>query len=386
MKTMVGPSLQKARADLTARYAETLRTFLRRSKQSNGDQAQGLGRAALACGWGTLDLALVHDEALARAVEAESSLAKRQQMVKRGDYFLVQALMPLEAAESATRKSVLNLQRRNRTLREHAAELEESNRQLAREIKKRKASEESVRKGKAQYRKLFNESHVLQLKLRQLTRQIISTQEEERKQISRDLHDHVVQNLVGINVQLSALNQEVATDQHALKDKIARTQRLVETSVNTVHQFARELRPALLDDLGLIPALHSFSKNLAARQKLKIHLTAFSDIEKLDNGKRTALYRVAQEALTNVVRHAGASQATIVISMLPGAVRMEIRDDGQSFQVDKTLSARTYRRLGLVGMRERMEMLSGSLTVVSTPGQGTTVCAELPAPELRSTK
>jgi signal transduction histidine kinase len=265
-------------------------------------------------------------------------------------------------------------------LREHAAELDRANRKLEREIRKRKASEESVRKGKAEYQRLFTESHVLQLKLRRLTRQIISAQEEERKQISRDLHDHVVQNLVGINVHLSALNQEVGPHQSALKQKIARTQQLVETSVNAVHQFARELRPALLDDLGLIPALHSFSKNLVARQKLKIHLTAFSGVEKLDSGKRTALYRVAQEALTNVVRHAGASQATILISSLPGIIRMEVRDDGKSFPVDKTLSARGFRRLGLVGMKERMEMVGGTLTVVSAPGNGTTVCAELPAP------
>lgn len=284
----------------------------------------------------------------------------------------------------AINQSVLTLRRRNRSLREQAAELDESNRRLEREIKKRKASEESVRKGKAQYKKLFSQSHVLQVKLRRLTRQIISAQENERKQISRDLHDHVVQNLVGINVQLAALNQEVRPDQTALKEKIVRTQRLVETSINTVHQFARELRPALLDDLGIIPALHSFSKNLAARENLKIHLTAFSGIEELAIDKRTALYRVAQEALTNVVRHAQASRVDILLSRLRSSIRMEIHDDGKSFHVDKTLSARTYRRLGLVGMKERMEMIGGTLDIDSTPGRGTTVRAELPLAAQRS--
>jgi len=378
MTAPVRTSPLRARAVLETRYAATLRKFLRGKNQSNGDQAQGLGRAALACGWGTLDLALVHDEAFAQVVETEPLLGGRARYVQRGDFFLTQALMPLEAAERANRKSLLDLHRRNRTLREHTAALEKSNRQLEREVKRRKASEESVRRGKAQYQKLFTESHVLQRKLRRLTRQIISAQEDERKKISRDLHDHVVQNLVGINVQLSALSHEAGADPSVLKEKIARTQRLVETSVNTVHQFARELRPAVLDDLGLIPALHSFSKDLAARQKLKIQLTAFSGVEDLENAKRTVLYRVAQEALTNVVRHAGASQATVLITALPGAVRMEIRDDGKSFPVDKTLCARTYRRLGLVGMQERMEMIGGTLTIVSTPGKGTTVRAELP--------
>jgi len=125
MKTALGVSPNKARMNLSARYAQTLRTYLHRSKQSNGDQAQGLGRAALMCGWGTLDLALLHDEAFARVITAKYPPSKRPQAIRRGDYFLAQALIPLESAERATRKSVHNLRRRNRTLREHAAALEE---------------------------------------------------------------------------------------------------------------------------------------------------------------------------------------------------------------------------------------------------------------------
>jgi signal transduction histidine kinase len=163
-----------------------------------------------------------------------------------------------------------------------------------------------------------------------------------------------------------------------LKEKIAHTQRLVENSVNAVHRFARELRPAVLDDLGLIPALHAYGKSLAERKKFKIQMTAFGGVEALGGAKRTVLFRVAQEALTNIARHANASQVRMSISEVLGAIRMEISDNGKSFHVDKALQANNNKRLGLIGMRERVEMVGGKLTIESTSGKGTTVRAEIP--------
>ena len=251
------------------------------------------------------------------------------------------------------------------------AELTAKNRQL-------EAFANAARRSKEQYQRLFHESQAMQRKLRQLTRQIISAQEEERKKISRELHDEVVQMLVGINVELAALGQGAAAPFPPLRKKIARIQRLVENSVNAVHRFARELRPAVLDDLGVIPALLAYSKGLAERKKLKIHLIAFAGVEALASAKRTVLFRVAQEALTNVARHANATQVHLDITAIPGAVRMEIRDNGQSFPVEKILGAKNPKRLGLVGMRERIQMVGGRLAITSKPGHGTTVRAEIP--------
>ena len=169
-----------------------------------------------------------------------------------------------------------------------------------------------------------------------------------------------------------------------LKAKIAHTQKLVENSVNAVHQFARELRPAVLDDLGLIPALVAYSKSLAARKRLKIQMTAFGGVEALGAVKRTVLFRVAQEALTNVARHAHATVVKLSISEVAGAVRMEISDNGKSFHVRNTLLAKNNKRLGLVGMRERIEMVGGSLAIESAPGTGTTVRAEIPFTESKA--
>jgi signal transduction histidine kinase len=184
--------------------------------------------------------------------------------------------------------------------------------------------------------------------------------------------------LTGINVRLAALKKEAALNTKGLDRNIARTQRLVEKSVDIVHQFARELRPAVLDDLGLIPALHSFMKNFTTRTGVRAHLTAFAEVEQLETARRTMLYRVAQEALTNVSRHAQASRVEVSLQKLPGAARMEIKDDGRSFEVERTLHARGNKRLGLLGMRERVEMVGGEFSVESAPGQGTTVRVEVP--------
>jgi two-component system sensor histidine kinase DegS len=381
------PLLMKdARAGLSARYQAALRTHLGQEILVNGSRAQSLGRAALAAGLVTLDLAIMHEQAVVALASSHDFADPHNGSIKRAGVFFTQALIPLEAAQRATRETNRHLQQRNATLRLHTAALSSGNRRLAREIARRKAGEGIIRKSKAQYKELFLKSQIMQRKLRQLTRQIISVQEEERKEISRELHDEVVQTLVGINVELSSLGRGASVDLHTLKAKIARTQRLVEKSVDAVHRFARELRPAVLDDLGLIPALHAYNKSLAARKKIKINMTAFGGVEALGSAKRIVLFRVAQEALTNVARHAQATQVRMSITEISGTIRMEISDNGKSFQVEKVLSAKNHKRLGLIGMRERIEMVGGRLTIESAPGKGTTVRAEIPFTQEKTKK
>ena len=268
------------------------------------------------------------------------------------------------------------------SLTRHAGELENivapRTGQLTATHRRLEASLDAVIRGKDEIRALLHESQAMQKKLRDLTRQIITTQEDERKQISRELHDEVVQTLVGINVELSALAKRVPPELPTLSEKIAYAQQLVEGSVEAVHRFARGLRPAVLDDLGLIPALHAYCKSVTEQKKLKIRLTAFAGVEALGAAERTMLYRVAQEALTNVLRHARATEVALTIRELVGAVRMEVSDNGRSFAVQKTLAKENNKRLGLVGMRERIEMVGGTLHIESMPGLGTTVRVEVP--------
>ena len=253
-----------------------------------------------------------------------------------------------------------------------------TNRKLRREIVRRQAVQKALKKSEQHQSRLLEQSRDMQEQLRRLSHRILQAQEEERKRISRELHDEITQTLVSINVHLETLAREATINPGKLKQKIARTQRLVGESVNIVHQFARELRPAALDDLGLIATLHSFMKDFMKRTGIRVHFTTFAGVEQLDSARRTVLYRVALSALTNVARHAHASRVAVSIGKLPDAVRMEITDNGKSFDVERVLRARNHKHLGLLGMRERVEMVGGNLSVESAPGRGTTIGAEVP--------
>jgi two-component system, NarL family, sensor kinase len=215
--------------------------------------------------------------------------------------------------------------------------------------------------------------------LRNLTHRLMQAQEEEQKRISRELHDVIAQTLTGINIRLATLNKQAALNTKGFDRNIARTQRLVEKSVGIVQQFARELRPTVLDDLGLIPALHSFAKLFSKRTRVHVHLKIFAGVEQLDIAKRTVLFRVVQEALNNVARHAKASRVEVSIQKLgDSGICMKIQDNGISFSVEDVSNAKGRKRLGLLGMRERLEMVGGNFSVKSASGKGTTIIAQIP--------
>jgi PAS domain S-box-containing protein len=282
-------------------------------------------------------------------------------------------------------RSVIQCNIRDITARKQAEEilrrsevLAASNRKLEAEMVRRQAVEDALKQTKRHQSQLLQQSRLMQEQLRQLSRQVLRAQEEERKRISRELHDVIAQTLTGINIRLATLKKEAGSNTDGFDRNIEKTQLLVGKSVDIVHRFARELRPAVLDDLGLIPALHSFMKDFAARTGVHTRLTAFARVEKLDIAKRTVLFRVAQEALTNVARHAHASRVEVSLQKLPDCICMKIKDDGKSFHVQPILLAGESKRLGLLGMRERAEMIGGTFGVESTPGQGTTIQVEIP--------
>ena len=269
------------------------------------------------------------------------------------------------------RKQVEEAQRR-------LEDMADTNLGLNREIVRRQAVEQDLKKSEQNQGRLLEQARHMQGQLRHLSHQILQAQEEERLRISRDLHDEIAQTLVGINVQLATLTREAAGGPKGLQQKIECAQQMVEKSVENVHQFARKLRPALLDDLGLIPALHAFMKTFTKQTGVHTSLTAIEAVERLDTAKRTVLFRVAQEALTNVARHAQASRVAVIIQKLPDGICMKIKDDGKSFQVDSVLHGKGRQHLGMLGMRERLEMVGGSFEVESTPGKGTAIIAEIP--------
>jgi signal transduction histidine kinase len=365
---------------LSRRYQAALRKHLKQGPRASLQPAQGLGRRAMTIGLETLDLARIHEHALIALVLPSYSPGTRDAMVRRAGTFFAEAITPIEKTHRTAREANVRLNQMIETLNRRSADLADSNRQLKQEIAQRKTVEESLRNSERHYSELLEQSHHLQEQLRLLSRQLLLAQEEERKRISRELHDEIAQTLTSINVRLAALKTEATVNTKGLQNKISSTQRMVEKSVDIVHRFARELRPMVLDDLGVIPALHSFMKRFTKQTGIHIRFTTFTSgrIERLDTVTRTVLYRVTQEALTNVDRHAHASQVDVSLQKLPRAVGLTIKDNGKSFQVERVLNAKRNKRLGLLGMRERVEMVGGSLRVESVPGQGTTIRAEIP--------
>lgn len=368
---------------LSRRYKAALRTHLNQGRTAGLESARGLGSQALAAGLQTLDLAKLHEQTLVAEVLPGCPAGRREALIKRAGAFFAVAVTPIEKTHRTARAATLHLKRFVEALSRRTVELAASNLELNREIIMRKAVEEALKKSERHYSQLLEKSDHLQAQLRRLSRQILSAQEEERKAISRELHDVIAQTLTGINVRLAALARSATTNTKGLDRNIARTQTLVEKSVNIVHRFARELRPAVLDDLGLIPALHSFMKSFTARTGVHTQLTAFAGVEKMETARRTVLFRVAQEALTNVARHAKASRVEVNIQKLPRHICMTIEDNGRSFNVERALHANGGRRLGLLGMRERLEMVGGNFGVESAPGKGTTVIAQIPFAKAR---
>ena len=256
--------------------------------------------------------------------------------------------------------------------------LSATNDELKREVARRQSVEETLRKSEQHQTLLLDKAQTMQAQLRNLSHRIIDAREDERKRISRELHDDITQTLVGINVNLEALAREATTKPGGLRKKIVQTQRSVEKAVRIVHDYARELRPTSLDDIGLIVTLHSHLNDFMARTGIRVRFRAFAGVEKMGGRQRTVLFRIVQEALVNIDKHAEARQVEVNIRRVANSIQLEIADDGKSFDVERTLNDGNNKRLGLVGMRERAEMAGGTLTIESAPEAGTKVFATLP--------
>jgi signal transduction histidine kinase len=372
-------SLQRKLTGFSRQYHTALRKHLQPGRLATELlPAIALGQRAMTIGLETLDLARIHEQALTLLILPDDAKAGREVMVRRAGVFFAKAITPIEKTHRTAHEAGIQLQEVMQTLKERSAALVASNRELEQEIVQRKSVEESLRKSEQHYGQLLMQSRNMQEQLRQLSRQLLSAQEQERKMISRELHDVIAQTLTSINIRLASLKKDAMNDTKGLDRNIARTQKLVEKSVSIVHRFARELRPTVLDDLGLIPALHTYMKTFREETGIRVSLSAFAGVEQINGDHRTVFYRIAQEALNNVARHAEASQVEVKIQKVKNKVCMTVKDNGKGFPAKATQHANKNRRLGLLGMRERLDMIGGVFTVESTPGRGTTVCAEIP--------
>ena len=214
---------------------------------------------------------------------------------------------------------------------------------------------------------------------RSLTHRFLLAQEDERARCSRELSDEITQILVAAHLQLSALTVDGKKRFRDELKAMARTQRLIDRSISALHRLAGQLHPAMLENLGLIPTLRALLADLFKSRKETIELSFACEPVPLAPLGRTVLYRVALEALTNIVRHARANFVWVSVEATPGAVLLHIRDDGEFADVPTPFAIDAAGRLGLKGMRERVEMIGGRFTLEYTAGTGTSIRAEIPS-------
>lgn len=229
-------------------------------------------------------------------------------------------------------------------------------------------------------RRLEGHSEIVQSELRELSHQLVKVQEQERRTISRELHDEVGQMLTGLRMELGNLDGPHARQDPAFYQRLLISKRIVEQTLRTVRNLAMILRPSMLDDLGLSPALRWQAKEFTLRNDVPVELSITGDVDSISDDMRTCIYRIVQEALTNASRHSSAKQITVRIERHPHGVQAVIEDDGIGFDRYKL----RRRGLGLLGMEERVREIGGILEIKSQPGQGTRILIRLPIPETRN--
>jgi signal transduction histidine kinase len=209
---------------------------------------------------------------------------------------------------------------------------------------------------------------------RQLLEKVIATQEEERKRIARELHDSTSQSLTSLIVSLRLM--ETNCSDPLIQGQAQELRQIAAQTLDEVHSLALRLRPQVLDDLGLAAALERLVTEWQTRYKIPVDMFIHNGDQRLPEALETALYRIVQEALTNIARHSSsATTASVLIEARGQAVVAVIEDDGVGFDPGNGLDE---RQLGLLGMRERAELLGGRLTIESAPGKGTSVFVEIP--------
>ena len=208
--------------------------------------------------------------------------------------------------------------------------------------------------------------------LERLSRRLVDAQEAERRSISRELHDEVGQTLGALLVDIGHLSNLLPAEDRITQEQIGRIKKAAETAVKSIRDIALLLRPPMLDDLGLVPALEWQARETSRRGEMEVEVHAEELKGDLPDEVKVGIYRLVQEALQNAATHAHAKNATVLLKRERNSVVVEIIDDGKGFQPERT------RGMGILGMEERVRQLGGELAIRSTPGKGTAVHAELP--------
>jgi signal transduction histidine kinase len=232
---------------------------------------------------------------------------------------------------------------------------------IARDITERKRVEEKLRK--------------TGLRLRNLASHLQTIREEERTAIAREIHDELGQVLTVLKIQITLLSNKLREDQQELKDKIISVSDMIDDTVEKVQRITAKLRPDILDELGLIPAIEWQAQEFQKVTGIKCSITVPGEELILNDEKSTAVFRIFQEALTNIMRHSKAKLISISIQKKKDLLLLKIKDNGVGVAEEQL---KDFKSLGIIGMKERALILGGEVTIEGTPGKGTEVIVEIP--------
>src|SRR6266436_6381157 len=219
--------------------------------------------------------------------------------------------------------------------------------------------------------KKYEESLIVQRELKELSKRLVDAEERERRAISRELHDEVGQSLSALLLDVENL-AERSLDEGVFRQGLQKIKILAENCVNEVRNMALLLRPSMLDDLGLVPALEWQAREVSKRTGMLVDTVEENVSDNLPEEHKTCVYRIVQEALNNSSKHAYAKNVRVVVRQESNHLCVSIEDDGKGFDSSRV------RGLGLVGMNERVSQLGGVLKMDSVAGRGTSLCVDLP--------
>jgi signal transduction histidine kinase len=313
MKSAVATGRKRA-VTFSENYSSALDSYLTRQDETALRQAYELGREAMTRGTSLVELVLIHQEAFFLSFRKKTNRARVDRLAPLGNEFLAEVLSPYEMAHRGFQEAVSALRRMNETL------------------------------------------------------------EEEIKRIAYAVHDEAGQLLVAVHLALANLQRQSPPE---LKSDFENVNTMLKQVETQLRQYSHELRPTILDDLGLVPALHFLASAISARSSLPIRISATVK-ERLAPPVEIALYRVLQEALNNVAKHAHATSVSIDIVHQSNLLVCKVQDDGIGF--NPALAQRAGRRtgLGLTSMRERVNSVGGTLEFDSSPGRGTSLVIRVP--------
>jgi len=228
-------------------------------------------------------------------------------------------------------------------------------------------------------RSLFHQLEERNRELQALSERAINAQEEERRAIAHSLHDDTGQALSMLIIHLDRIDERIQADQTELKKQVTDARALASNALTELRRILSGLRPAILDDLGLVPAIRWFARANLEQAGIGVVIKAPGAPLELSPAVTTTLFRIVQEAVSNIVRHAGASSVTIVLGLKDGRIDLRIQDDGRGFDPEHaSRDAVELQQLGLLGIRERAELLGGQVLIESAPEKGTNLQASIP--------